>query len=115
MNIIPKRRFQFGNVRIVGARFNGRTGLLFDDNGNEEEDMPYRVALHGDETDENFSASELTLWSPKACDRVIEANNENCVIGIVVDAFDGCTALVKWQGFNRVQDWLFKDLEPACD
>jgi hypothetical protein len=110
-----RRLFRPGDVRIVGTRFDGRVGYLFDDNGNEEEDRPYRVALYGDETDENFSASELTLWSPKACDRVIEANNENCVIGIVVDVFDGCAALVKWRGFNRLQGWLFKDLEPACD
>jgi hypothetical protein len=114
MNIIPKRRFEFGDVRIVGTRYDGRVGYLFDDNRNEEEDRPYRVALYGDETDESFSASELMLWSPKASERVVEANNEDCVIGIVIDVFDECRALVKWQGFNRLQSWLLADLEPAA-
>jgi hypothetical protein len=107
-----RRLFRPDDVRITGTRFDGRIGFLFDDNGNDEEDKPYRVALYGDETDENFSASELTLWSPKASERVVEANNENCVIGIVIDVFDECRALVKWPGFTRLQSWLYADLEP---
>jgi hypothetical protein len=112
MNIIPKRRFQFGDVRIVGARFNGRVGYLFNDNGNEEEDRPYRVALYCDETDENFSASELTTWSPQNGEHVTEIDNNNSPIGIIVEAGEE-ESLVVWTGLHRQVSWFNSHLEPV--
>jgi hypothetical protein len=93
----------------------GFIGYIFGDSGDLEENKPYRVAICERNKERNISASELTLWSRKASERVVEANNENCVIGIVIDVFDECRALVKWPGFTRLQSWPYADLETACD
>jgi hypothetical protein len=91
----PRRQFKYGDVRVVGTRFKGRVAFLFEDNGNEEEDMPYRVALYGDETEENFSASELIPWSPLVGERVFELHSDGGEVGIIL-ANDGTTSHVRW-------------------
>jgi hypothetical protein len=108
----PARRFKFGNFRIVGTRFNGRIGLLFEDNGNEPEDMPYRLALCGDETDEDFSASELIPWVPMVGDRVVELNYDDYEVGTVL-ANDGTTSHVQWDTRTDAPYWPNIRLEPA--
>jgi hypothetical protein len=106
------RLFEPGDVRVVGTRFNGRVGFLFEDNGNEEEDMPYRVALYGDETDENFSASELILWVPKVGDWVTELHSNGEEVGIIL-ANDGTTSHVRWRTLKDAPYWPNIRLEPA--
>jgi hypothetical protein len=106
------RQFKSGEVRIVGTRFNGRVGYLFEDNGNEEEDRPYRVALYGDETDENFSASELIPWVPKVGDWVAELHSQADEVGIIL-ANDGATSHVQWRTLKDAPYWPNIRLEPA--
>jgi hypothetical protein len=107
-----KRLFEPSDVRIVGTRFNGRIGFLFEDNGNEQEDRPYRVALYGDETDENFSASELLRWAPLVGDRVTELDGEGNEVGIIL-ANDGTTSHVQWETWKDAPFWPNIRLEPA--
>jgi hypothetical protein len=114
----PARRFKWGEVRIVGTRFNGRIGYLFEDNGNEEEDMPYGVLLYGNETapdddepDGYFSASELIPWVPKAGDLVTELHSGDDV-GTVL-ANDGTTSHVQWRTLKDAPYWPNIRLEPA--
>jgi hypothetical protein len=45
---------------------NGLTGYVYDDNGGHEESRPYRIAFCERDEERNCSASELTLWVPKA-------------------------------------------------
>jgi hypothetical protein len=61
-----------------------------------------------------YSSSELTPWSPSLGERVIEANDEDCVTGIVIGFGDG-TSLVEWNGFACPQTWPNSKLEPAWD
>jgi hypothetical protein len=108
----PRRLFKFGEVRVVGTRFNGRVGYLFEDNGNQEEDKPYLVMLYGDETDENFSASELIPWVPKVGDRVAELHSGGREVGIIL-ANDGTTSHVQWNTLLDAPYWPNIRLEPA--
>jgi hypothetical protein len=108
----PARRFKWGDVRIVGTRFNGRIGWLSEDNGNEEEDRPYLVGLYGDETDEHFSASELIPWVPMVGDRVIELHARQSEVGIIL-ANDGTTSHVQWDTRTDAPYWPNIRLEPA--
>jgi hypothetical protein len=111
--------YQVGNRAFKTGQYvktsDGFRGYIFGESGDREENRTYQVAICERDEERNVPASELTWWSPKASERVIEANNENCVIGIVIDVFDECRALVKWQGFTRLQSWLYADLERACD
>jgi hypothetical protein len=109
----PRRQFKSGDVRIVGIRFNRRVGFLFEDNGNEEEGMPYRVALYGDETDENFSASELIPWSPLVGERVMELHSDGDEGRGTVLANDGTTSNVQWDTLLDAPYWPNIRLEPA--
>jgi hypothetical protein len=108
----PRRQFKSGEVRIIGARFNGRIGYLAEDNGNEEEDMPYLVMLYGDETDEKFSASELIPWVPKVGDWVTELHSDGNEVGIIL-ANDGTTSHVQWRTLKDAPRWPNIRLEPA--
>jgi hypothetical protein len=110
-----RRQFKSGDVRVVGTRFNGRVGFLFEDNGNEEEDRPYYVALYGDETDERFSASELIPWMPMVGDRVTELHSggtNEADVGIIL-ANDGTTSHVRWETLKDAPYWPNIRLEPA--
>jgi hypothetical protein len=111
--------YQVGNRAFKTGQYvktsDGFRGYIFGDSGDCEENQPYQIAICERGEERCVSASELALWSPKASERVIEANNEDCVIGTVIDVFDECRALVKWQGFTRLQSWLYADLEPAYD
>jgi hypothetical protein len=108
----PRRQFKLGEVRIVGTRFNGRIGWLAEDNGNEEEDRPYLVILCGEETDENFSASELIPWVPKVGDWVTELHSSGHEVGIIL-ANDGTTSHVRWNTLLDAPFWPNIRLEPA--
>ncbi|MBR1204471.1 MULTISPECIES: hypothetical protein [unclassified Bradyrhizobium] len=59
-----------------------------------------------------YRADELSRWAPQFGEGVVEAGNDECVTGVVVEAGDK-TSLVKWPGFVRPQTWLNSDLEPA--
>jgi hypothetical protein len=56
---------------------------------------------------------ELTPWTPAPGERVVEANNEDCISGTVVETGAG-TSLVNWLGFNEPQVWRNAKLEPFC-
>jgi hypothetical protein len=47
----------------------GFTGYVYEDNGGHEESRPYRIAFCAQDEERNVSASELTLWAPKAGER----------------------------------------------
>jgi hypothetical protein len=71
--------------------------------------------VHTDRDEEGeYSSSELTPWSPSLGERVIEANDEDCITGIVIGFGDG-TSLVEWKGFACPQTWPNSKLEPAWD
>ncbi|KJC53459.1 hypothetical protein UB31_08570 [Bradyrhizobium sp. LTSP849] len=59
-----------------------------------------------------YRADELSPWSPLPGDRVVEAGNENCAAGVVIDVDSG-TSQVKWPHFNRLLNWDNAHLEPA--
>jgi hypothetical protein len=44
----------------------GLTGYVYQDNGNHEENDPYQIAICERDEERCSSASELTLWTPKA-------------------------------------------------
>jgi hypothetical protein len=44
----------------------GFTGYIYEDTGHREEASPYRVAICERDEERVLSASELTLWMPKA-------------------------------------------------
>lgn len=54
---------------------------------------------------------ELTPWTPALGERVVEANNEDCIGGIVAELGEN-TALVTWAGFVEPQNWRNARLEP---
>jgi hypothetical protein len=108
----PRRLFKSGDVRIVGTRFNGRLGWIIEDNGNEEEDRPYLVGLYCEETDENFSASELIPWVPKVGDWVTELHSDGDEVGIIL-ANDGTTSHVQWETRKDAPYWPNIRLEPG--
>jgi hypothetical protein len=110
----PRRQFQFGEVRIVGTRFNGRIGCLFEDNGNEEEDRPYLVSLYGGDyvdSEEQFSASEMIPWVPQVGDWVTELHG-NGEAGIIL-ANDGTTSHIQWEARKDAPCWPNIRLEPG--
>jgi hypothetical protein len=107
-----RRQFKSGDVRIVGTRFNGRIGYLCEDNGNEEEDKPYLVALYGDDTDEHFSASELIPWVPQVGDRVTELHSNGNDVGTILTN-DGTTSHVQWDNLLDAPYWPNIRLEPG--
>jgi hypothetical protein len=109
---VSKRLFKSGDVRIVGARLNGRVGFIFEDNGNEEEDAPYLVALYDDQTDERFSASELVRWVPFVGDSVTELHSTGAETGIIL-ANDGTTSHIQWETRKDAPYWPNIRLEPA--
>src|SRR5260370_8977608 len=71
------RKFKPGQyVRIIAADpdYGNETGIVFEDDGDDEENMPYMVGLFDELQSENdFSASELIPWTPRVGERVIEA------------------------------------------
>jgi hypothetical protein len=72
----------------------------------------YQAVRTDRDEERDYSASDLTPWSPQDGDRVTEINNEDGVTGIVVYEGEG-TSEVVWKGFIRQQTWLNKNLEPA--
>jgi hypothetical protein len=56
---------------------------------------------------------ELTPWVPAPGECVVEANNEDCITGLVLEASES-TALVRWTGFIEPQVWRNTKLEPVC-
>jgi hypothetical protein len=113
------RKFKPGQyVRIVATdpEYGNEVGIIFGDDGDDEENMPYEVALYDDsQTEDDFSASELIPWLPLVGEHVIEANNESDQdeIGTVIGWANAVTARVLWESFPHAQDWLVTDLEPA--
>jgi hypothetical protein len=75
----------------------------------------YQVVSVERDEEHDYSASDLTSWSPQKSDRVTEAGNEDSPTGFVVYAGEG-TSEVVWGGlFIRQQTWLHANLEPAWD
>jgi hypothetical protein len=106
------RLFEHGDVRIVGTQYDGHIGWLIEDNGKEESDRPYLVGLYSEETDENFSASELIPWVPKVGDWVKELHSDEDEVGIIL-ANDGTTSHVQWNTLLDAPYWPNIRLEPV--
>jgi hypothetical protein len=50
----------------------GFTGYIYEDNGGPEESRPYHIAICEQNEERTVSASEVTLWVPKAGDTNLE-------------------------------------------
>ena len=72
----------------------------------------YWVVRTQDDVEVYYRHGELYEWSPMQGEFVVEADNEKCPAGLVVET-NGNTSLVKWPGFVRPQSWANADLEPG--
>jgi hypothetical protein len=61
----------------------------------------------------SHSKCELAPWTPVLGERIVEANNEDCIGGTVLETGD-YTALIRWTGFIEPQVWRNSKLEPYC-
>jgi len=91
------------------ARTKDGTGYIIGCDGGS-----YQIVSTERDDEQDYSSSELTPWLPSPGERVIEADNEDCVTGVVVDDGEG-TSMVMWNGFFEPQTWPNKNLEPAWD
>lgn len=118
---LVQREFKAGDfVRIVGEDFRGEVGIVFEDDGEPEDQDPYWVALFSVEGgEEPFSAHELEPWLPLVGERVVEADVEDdeegtviCVNAVGTDGgVDDVSVRVLWDSYPHAQDWLVADLE----
>jgi hypothetical protein len=83
-------------------------GYIFGKDGDE-----YQVVSMERDEEYDYSASELTPWTPLVGDRVIEADTEGGLAGDIVSGGESAS-LVKWDGFVCTQTWANADLEPYC-
>jgi hypothetical protein len=93
----------FGYVRTKDG-----IGLVF---GSERDS--YQVVSMDRDEERDYAASELTPWTPLAGERVIEADTEGGLAGLVMGG-DESVSLVKWDGFVESQTWANGNLEPYC-
>jgi hypothetical protein len=96
---------------MVGAYARTPGGIVFImgcDGGN------YRTVSTERDEERKYSRSKLTAWSPKAGERVIEADNEDSPVGIVVEAGEEIS-LVVWKNLRRQVSWVNSCLEPVWD
>jgi hypothetical protein len=78
------------------------------------EDNRYRT-VHTDRDEEaEYSASDMTPWSPQNGERVTEIDNEDSPVGIVVEAGEEESSVV-WTGLRRQVSWFNSHLEPVWD
>lgn len=97
-------------VRIVET---GVVGMVFDDDGDAEDNEPFWVAaFDADGVEDPYSADELIPWHPAAGERVLEVGVEDETEGTIVFASNG-NALVLWDGFPHAQDFPVADLQPV--
>ena len=87
----------------------GFTGYIFEDNGNREENRPYQIAICERDEERCVSASELTLWSPKAGDPVVDSHGE---VGEFLHTYGDDTSVVKWKSFPLPEIRFNTNLEP---
>lgn len=109
------RKFKPGVfVRIEsGDEFHGNVGIVFEDDGGDEESEPYCVALYDiEQSEEFFSASELIPWKPLVGERVVTTDDED-EYGTVVGYDNDILARIKWDLYPGVQTWAVEELEPA--
>jgi hypothetical protein len=112
--LIP-RKFKPGDfVRSVADDNTfGTVGMVYEDDGDPEDQDPYWVALYDvEQSEEPFSADELIPWVPKIGERVIEAGVDDEEEGTVLNEDFG-RAIVLWDSFPHAQDWPVTDLEPV--
>jgi hypothetical protein len=113
--LIP-RKFKPGDfVRSVADDNTfGTVGMVYEDDGDPEDQDPYWVALYDvEQSEEPFSADELIPWVPKIGERVIEAGVDDEEEGTVIGWANTITARVVWDSFPLAQDWLISDLGPV--
>lgn len=108
---------QFVRVSENDREFANEVGIIIEDDGDDEENMPYVVGIFDeDESENNFSASELKPWFPLVGERVVESVPEGQFddedVGTVVGFNDDKTARVLWDSFPHVQEFAVADLEP---
>ena len=97
-------------VRVIET---GIVGMVFDDDGDPEDNEPFWVSEFDEIGEENpYSADELQPWHPAAGERVLEADVDDDTEGTIVFASNG-NASVLWDGFPHPQDFAVADLEPV--
>lgn len=114
--LVQSRKFKEGDyVRSVADDdTNGTVGIIFEDDGEPEDEDPYWVGLFNAKGEElPFSANELVPWVPLIGERVIEADVEDDEEGTVVAILDSGKVRVLWDSFPLAQDWSLADLEPV--
>lgn len=109
------RAFKAGDyVRVVDSddEFGGEVGIVVEDDGDHEENMPYLVSFFDEfESENNFSASELLPWIPEVGEIVFVTNDDD-EPGTVISV-DGEFARIKFEEFPKPQTWPLSDLEPG--
>jgi hypothetical protein len=89
----------------------GFTGYIYEDSGDPEESRTYQIVICERDEERLVSASEVTLWVPKAGDEVVNAFGET---GEFLHRYDVRTSVVKWKEFPLPQICLSASLEPIC-
>jgi hypothetical protein len=84
----------------------GFTGYIYEDNGE------YQIAICERDEERSVTASDLTRWSPRNGERVVETGNDNSLIGIVVEAGNEISEVV-WKGLLRQVSFVNSCLEPV--
>lgn len=113
--LVPLRKFRPGDfVRVIADDdTNGIVGMVFEDDGSDEDDFPYWVSLYDvEQSEEPYSADELIPWVPHVGERVIEADVDDEETGTVLSIGNG-TVSVLWESFPHAQNWPLSDLDPV--
>jgi hypothetical protein len=87
----------------------GFTAFIYADCGRREESRPYQIAICEHDEERSVSASELTLWVPKAGESVMDAHGE---VGEFLHTYGDATSVVKWKSFPLPEIRLNSGLEP---
>jgi hypothetical protein len=105
LNLDSPRTFKFGQYVNTS---DGLTGYVFEDNGGDECNR-YKIAICRGDEERCYSASELTLWVPKAGEPIMDAHGE---VGEFLHTYGEDTSVVKWQCFPLPEIRLNTGLEP---
>jgi hypothetical protein len=105
LNFDSSHAFKFGQYVNTS---DGLTGYVFEDNGGDE-CRPFQIAICRGDEERCYSASELTLWIPKAGEPVVDAQGE---VGECLHAYGAATSVVKWKCFPLPEIRLNTGLEP---
>lgn len=127
LKIVQDRKFKVGDcVRVKADDWfypKGAVGLVILDDGDPEDECPYKVELFGDDEDDYdlFNADQLEPWQPAVGDRVegvgeVDTVSIDGLIGTVISVHDvvGRWFCVRFDNFNEGHEgtdslWASKD------